>query len=105
MGGQTDRKSARKFTQVHASCKKSFISRIYSWLAINFCRLGLGEKLASTWELRANFSSTKVVVSYCKSAQANASGWPNETHAERKLDASQKLVLTPVELRVRLARD
>ena len=90
--------SSRKFT--HA-----FISRIYSWLAINFCRLGLGEKLASTWELRANFSSTKVVVSYCKSAQANASGWPNETHAERKLDASQKLVLTPVELRVRLARD
>ena len=40
MGGQTD---SQVGSQVHGSRKKSWISRIYSWLAIgNLCRLALG---------------------------------------------------------------
>ena len=40
MGGQTP--DSQVGSQVHASRKKPYISRIYSWLAINLCRLALG---------------------------------------------------------------
>ena len=63
---------------------KSEISRIYRWLVINLCRLGLGGQTVKTCiDLCMNFSSTKVNTSYRKSTQVGG-------QTKHKLNASQK---------------
>ena len=80
MGGQTD---SQVGSQVHASPQKLYISRIYSWPAINVCRLALGgqmvknfRRLAYEFELDQNQRKSSQVL--------HASGWPNEKQVERK---------------------
>ena len=86
MGGQTD---SQVGSQVHASRKKSWISRLYCWLASTCDQLAptcVGwpkcEDLTSTCvRIWVRPKSTQVIVI---PPQGNASGWPNETQVERK---------------------
>ena len=85
MGGQAD---SQVGSQVHASHKNSQLSSIYSWLAINLCRLALGGQTVKNlrrlaYEFELDQSQRKWVA---------------------KRNASRKLSLTCVDLWVRLAR-
>ena len=85
MGGQAD---SQVGSQVHASHKNLQLSSIYSWLAINLCRLALGGQTVKNlrwlaYEFELDQSQRKWVA---------------------KRNASRKLSLTCVDLWVRLAR-
>ena len=84
-----------------ASSRKShkpYISHIYSWLAINLCRLALGGQNGKNLRrLAYEFELAKV------NATLSATQVGGQT--KRKLNTSRKLVLTCVDLRVRLTTE
>ena len=95
-------------SQVGSQVSNSRKFHTYNWLkhfsndrllAVNLSRLALGGQTVKKTcvYLRPNVSSTKVNASPHKSMQVDASGWPNETQAERKFK-------TCVDLRLYLAR-
>ena len=83
-------KDSQVGSQIHASRKKSSISRIYSWLAINLCRLALGGQTVKI--LRRLVYEFELDQSKSKSSQVRASPtrkWVAKRNG--KLDASRKL--------------
>ena len=81
MGGQTD---SHVGSQVHTSRKKSYISRIYSWLAINLCRLTLGGQTVNN--LRG--------LAYEFELDQSQRKWVAKRNASRKLASTCKSVKT-----------
>ena len=87
-------------SQVHATRKKPYISRVYKCLAINLCRLALGgQTVKNLLRLVYEFELDR-----CKSTQIGGQTKRNETKTKRNETQVLHKLKTCVDLRVRLAR-